>query len=88
MVGGVLAGLDAREALSMEDVPMGLGDMFQAAQDAEDAKRYRWLKSHIALTIIKRIDPEKIDQRPEALDDLIDCRMARGASTVTRDATP
>lgn len=24
---------------------MGIGDMLQAQQDAEDARRYRWLKS-------------------------------------------
>jgi phage terminase large subunit GpA-like protein len=25
---------------------MGLGDMLQAQRDAEDAKRYRWLRDH------------------------------------------
>lgn len=43
--------------------------------EAQDAARYRWLRSHIAPTIIKRINAEQIDQRPEALDAVIDCRM-------------
>lgn len=47
--------------------------------EAQDAARYRWLRSHIAPTIIKRINAEQIDQRPEALDAVIDCRMERAA---------
>lgn len=31
--------------LTQESI-MGIGDMLQAERDAEDAKRYRWLRAH------------------------------------------
>jgi hypothetical protein len=46
-----------------------------------DAARYQWLRERIAPSIIKRISPEQIDQRPEALDALIDCRLERSPTS-------
>jgi len=42
-----------------------------------DAKRYRWLRDHIALTICARIDKTITHGTPEKMDELIDSRRAR-----------
>jgi hypothetical protein len=57
---------------------MGIGDMLQAQQDAEDAARYRWLRSHIAETIIGRIRREGENL---TMDELVDKRMKRTSSS-------
>jgi hypothetical protein len=51
-------------------------------QDSEDAIRYRWLKSHIAPSIIARIDKYANGWPPEELDKLIDRRLKESAVTV------
>lgn len=45
-----------------------------------DAERYRWLKRRIAITIIKRIDPNNSWPCEERLDGVIDASMQLGIS--------
>lgn len=66
---------------------MGLGDMYQAQRDAEDAKRYRWLRSENAkgfpnaranIEIVLDADGCEVESghSPEDLDATIDDRLA------------
>lgn len=50
--------------------------MTSLSTDKQDAERYRWLRSHIAATIVRRFDAECLDWRPEKMDELIDGRLA------------
>lgn len=54
---------------------MGLGDMYKAQIDAEDAARYRWLKAnHLQL------GPDCWIRTGDDLDEAIDAEMRRANS--------
>lgn len=40
-----------------------------------EAIRYRWLRSHLAGTIVQRFNPQEMDWRPEKMDALVDSRL-------------
>lgn len=48
---------------------MGIGDMLQAQQDAEDAARYRWLRDSAGNGVMRKLMKEC---RPEGWDALVD----------------
>jgi hypothetical protein len=63
---------------------MGLGDMLQAQQDAEDAVRYRYLRDRAGNAIMRKLMDES---RPSEWDKIVDrdrehADKPRGASTV------
>jgi hypothetical protein len=65
---------------------MGIGDMLQAERDAEDAKRYRWLKSHPDTTpnlwrLLAKGGPENSS---ESFDKMVDRIMASEAAAFER----
>ncbi len=67
---------------------MGIGDMLQAEQDAEDARRYRYLRDRAGNTIMRKLMDES---RPDEWDKLVDrdrvrADEPRGAATVTTES--
>lgn len=62
---------------------MSIGDMLQAQRDAEDARRYRWLKSQhwsmgtVCVTEVKNIKLGVDAPSHERLDALIDAALAQ-----------
>lgn len=64
---------------------MGIGDMLQAEQDAEDAARYRWLRDQAGNAIMKKLMDEA---RPKQWDKLVDRDRERavGKSSGTSSA--
>jgi hypothetical protein len=69
---------------------MGIGDMPQAEQDAEDAQRYRHLRDRAGNRIMKKLMDES---RSDEWDNLVDrdrknAEQTRGGSTVPAERQP
>lgn len=63
---------------------MGLGDMLQAQQDAEDAARYRHLRDRTGNKVMRKLMAES---RPSEWDRLVDADRRRAAREARREAT-
>ena len=62
---------------------MGIGDMYQAQQDAVDAERYRYLRDRAGNEIMKKLMKECLPERWDVLVDA-DRHDAIRAETVTQ----
>lgn len=63
-------------ALELRYDPMSRDELIAECERLRrDAERYRWLHSHIAPSIIARIDKHANGWPPENLDALIDARL-------------
>lgn len=79
-----LRGRKTQSALIAEDAlaktATAVAVMQSGADDVRDAARYRWLRRHVAPSVLERITstPKSLiaDKRPEALDAEVDLRIA------------